>query len=78
MAYAQISMFHTWQNANLWPHFVWAIVQRHVDFLKESRVYVNTWIIKYCRRFLKKLDISRSIGPNKSLKMGKLSLALES
>ena len=47
-------MFHTWQNANLWPHFVRAIVQRHVDLLKESWVSVKTWIIKYCRRFLKK------------------------
>ena len=52
-----------------------AIVQRHVDLLKESWVSVKTRIIKYCRRFLKKIDISGSIGPNKSLKTGKFSLA---
>ena len=75
MAHAQISMFHTSQNANLWAHFVWAIVQRHVDLLKESWVSVKTWIIKYCRWFLKNIDISGSIGPKKSLKTGKFSLA---
>ena len=72
---AQISTFHTWQNVNLWPHFVRTIVQRHVDLLKESWVSVKTWIVKYCWRFLKKIDISGSVGTNKSLKMGKFSLA---
>ena len=75
VAHAQISMFHTWQNANLWPHFVWVIIQHHVDLLKECRVSARTWIIKYCWQFLKNIDISGSIGPNKSLKTGKLFLA---
>ena len=44
----------TFKNAKLWPHFVRAIVQHHVDLLKESWVSVKTWIIKYCRRLLKK------------------------
>ena len=39
-----------------------AIIQRHVDLLKES------WVSE-------KIDISGSIGPNKSLKTGKFSLA---
>ena len=74
-AHAEISTFHPWQNANLWPHFVWAIVQRHFDLLKKSWVSIKTWIIKYCWRFLKKINIFSSIGPNKSLKTGKFSLA---
>ena len=52
-----------------------AIIQCHVALLKESWVSVKTWIIRYCQQFLKKIDISSSIGPNKSLKMGKWSLA---
>ena len=36
--------------------------------------WMLTWIIKYCRRFLEKIDFSSSNGPNKSLKMGKFSL----
>ena len=40
-----------------------------------QKLSVKTWIIKYCRQFLKKIDISGSIGPNKSLKTGKFSLA---
>ena len=50
-----------------------AIVQRL--FEGESWVSVKIWIIKYCQQFLKKIDISGSIGPNKSLKTGKFSLA---
>ena len=42
---------------------------------QESWASVNTRIVKYCRRFLRKIDISGSIGPNKSLKTGKFSLA---
>ena len=42
---------------------------------QESWASVNTRIIKYCRRFLKKIDISGSSGPNKSIKTGKFSLA---
>ena len=42
---------------------------------QESCASVNTRIIKYCRRFLKKIDISGLIGPNKSPTTGKFSLA---
>ena len=42
---------------------------------QESWASVNTRIVKYCRRFLRKIDISGSIGPNKSLKTGKFYLA---
>ena len=42
---------------------------------QESWASVNTRIIKYCRRFLKKIDISGLIGPNKSPTTGKFSLA---
>ena len=55
--------------------FVRAIIQCHVDLLKESWVSVKTLIIRYCRRFLNKIDISGSNGLNKSLKMRKFSLA---
>ena len=36
---------------------------------------VKTLIIRYCRQFLNKIDISGSNGLNKSLKMRKFSLA---
>ena len=52
-----------------------AIIQCHVDLLKESWVSVKTLIITYCRQFLNKIDISGSNGLNKSLKMRKFSLA---
>ena len=55
--------------------FVRAIIQRHVDLLKESWVSVKTLIIRYCRQFLNKIDISGSNRLNKSLKMRKFSLA---
>ena len=55
--------------------FVWVIIQCHVDLLKESWVSVKTLIIRYCRQFLNKIDISGSNGLNKSLKMRKFSLA---
>ena len=44
-------------------------------FVERSWVSVKTWIIKHCRRFLKKKDVSGSIGFNRSLKTGKFSLA---
>ena len=44
-------------------------------FVERTWVSVNTWIIKHCLRFLKKIDVSSSIGPNKSLKTGKFSSA---
>ena len=44
-------------------------------FVERTWVSVKTWIIKHCLRFLKKIDVSGSIGPNKSLKMGKFSSA---
>ena len=75
MAHVQISTFHTWQKANLRAHFVRAIIQHQVDLSKESWASVKIGIIKYCQRFLKKIVISGSIGPNKSLKTGKFSLA---
>ena len=40
-AHVQISTFYTWQNANLSPHFVRAIVQCHVDLLKKAG-----WVLK--------------------------------
>ena len=49
--------------------FVRAIIQRHVDLLKESWVSVKTLIIR------NKIDISGSNGLNKSLKTRKFSLA---
>ena len=52
-----------------------AIIQHRVDLSKESWASVKIGIIKYCQRFLKKIVISGSIGPNKSLKTGKFSLA---
>ena len=55
--------------------FVRAIIQCHVDLLKESWVSVKTLIIRYCRQFLNKIDISGSNRLNKSLKMRKFSLA---
>ena len=44
-------------------------------FVERTWVSVKTWIIKHCLRFLKKIDVSSSIGPNKSLKTGKFSSA---
>ena len=44
-------------------------------FVERTWVSVNTWIIKHCLRFLKKIDVYSSIGPNKSLKTGKFSSA---
>ena len=52
-----------------------AIIQCHVDLLKESWVSVKTLIIRYCRQFLNKIDSSGSNRLNKSLKMRKFSLA---
>ena len=44
-------------------------------FVERTWVSVKTWIIKHRLRFLKKIDVSSSIGPNKSLKTGKFSSA---
>ena len=44
-------------------------------FVERSWVSVKTWIIKHSRQFLKKIDVSGSIGPNKSLKTGQFSSA---
>ena len=52
-----------------------AIVQRHVDLLKKSWVSIKNLNYKVLSAISEKIDISGSIGPNKSLKTGKFSLA---
>ena len=36
----QFITFHTRQNVNSWPHFVRAIVQRHVELLISQKIYL--------------------------------------
>ena len=52
-----------------------AIVQRHVDLLKKSWVSIKNLNDKVLSAISEKIDISGSIGPNKSLKTGKFSAA---
>ena len=59
----------------VWPKIIFDLWRCKKRELENNLTIFENRIIKYCRRFLKKIDISGSIGPNKSLKTGKFSLA---
>ena len=59
----------------VWPKIIFDLWRRKKRELENNLTIFENRIIKYCRRFLKKIDISCSTGPNKSIKTGKFSLA---